>query len=63
MTVLEFIIVFLFPPLAVAMRTGVGGKFFVNLLLTILGWFPGVIHAFIVLSRHKTYKVDEGMKV
>eukprot|EP01137_Pigoraptor_chileana_P017739 Opistho-2@466 len=42
----------LFPPAAVLIRTGCGGSFCLNLLLTLLGWLPGVIHAFFVIAAH-----------
>ena len=29
------------------------GSFFLSLILTLLGWFPGVIHAFFVVSDYK----------
>ncbi|SPO26658.1 uncharacterized protein UTRI_03949_B [Ustilago trichophora] len=35
---------FLFPPLAVAIRFGIGKDFFINVLLTICGIIPGHIH-------------------
>lgn len=38
----------LLPPLAVALRHGIGSAFLINLLLTLLAWLPGVIHAFYV---------------
>lgn len=38
----------LLPPLAVYLTHGLGNDFLINLLLTIIGWIPGVIHAFIV---------------
>lgn len=37
------------PPLAVGLRLGVGTDFWINLLLTLLFWLPGVIHAFVVI--------------
>lgn len=51
MSILQIIIALILPPLAVAMTYGLSGKFWVNLLLTILGIIPGIIHAFYVLSR------------
>ncbi len=51
MSVLTIILAILLPPLAVALEYGISGKFFINLLLTLIGWLPGVIHAFVVLSR------------
>ena len=51
MSILIIIISILLPPLAVAMTKGLGKDFIINLLLTILGWLPGVIHAFYVNSK------------
>jgi len=46
------------PPLAVLLRRGCGASFLINIILTILGWIPGVIHAWIVIiaepSRHSS---------
>ncbi len=40
------IVAILLPPLAVFMKTNEFGKdFLINVLLTFLGWLPGVIHA------------------
>lgn len=46
------ILALFFPPIAVVIRFGIGGKFFLNILLTLIGWLPGVIHAFILLVKH-----------
>ncbi|MFB6319847.1 YqaE/Pmp3 family membrane protein [Saccharicrinis sp. FJH54] len=51
MTLLEIIFAIILPPVGVAMRYGITGTFWINLLLTILGYVPGLIHAFIVLLR------------
>lgn len=51
MSIFEIILAILLPPLAVALKRGLSGVFFLNLLLFLLGWLPGVIHAFYVLSR------------
>ncbi|KCZ50832.1 YqaE/Pmp3 family membrane protein [Hyphomonas pacifica] len=39
------------PPVAVALKEGIGLQFVLNLILTLIGWLPGVIHAFWVLTR------------
>ncbi|TDU40454.1 uncharacterized membrane protein YqaE (UPF0057 family) [Gelidibacter sediminis] len=36
------------PPLAVFLKHGVGTTLVVSIILTLIGWIPGVIHAFIV---------------
>jgi uncharacterized membrane protein YqaE (UPF0057 family) len=51
MGILTVILSILLPPLAVALKHGLGKDFLINLLLTILGWLPGVIHAFYVNSK------------
>ncbi|MCP2728643.1 YqaE/Pmp3 family membrane protein [Limnofasciculus baicalensis] len=35
----------LIPPVAVFLTFGVGSTLFINILLTLLGWVPGSIHA------------------
>lgn len=49
MSLLTIILAVLLPPLAVALQYGISKQFFINLILTLVGWLPGVIHAFIVL--------------
>lgn len=43
-----FILNILLPPLAVFLQHGLSGKFLISLLLTLVGWIPGVIYAFVV---------------
>ena len=38
------------PPIAVLLQVGLGGAFFINLFLTLLGWLPGAIHAAWVIA-------------
>ncbi len=45
---LTIVLNILLPPLAVFLQHGLGGTFLISLLLTAIGWLPGVIHAFIV---------------
>lgn len=51
MEILILIIAFFIPPLAVFMTCGICKHFWINLLLTILGYFPGVIHAFWFIGK------------
>jgi len=51
MSILEIILALVLPPVAVALRYGLTSAFWINLLLTILGIVPGIIHAFYVLTR------------
>ncbi|WP_339697903.1 YqaE/Pmp3 family membrane protein [uncultured Marixanthomonas sp.] len=36
------------PPIAVYLKQGMGTALAVNIVLTLLGWLPGVIHALMV---------------
>lgn len=40
------------PPLGVLLGKGLGWTFILNILLTILGYFPGLIHAFWVQTKN-----------
>ncbi len=51
MSILQIVLAILLPPLAVGLQKGIGSAFLINVLLTLVGWLPGVIHAFYVLSR------------
>ncbi|MBK6265977.1 YqaE/Pmp3 family membrane protein [Marivirga sp. S37H4] len=51
MSLIQIILAVFIPPLAVALSKGLTGAFWLNLLLTILGIIPGIIHAFYVLTR------------
>ncbi|MFG0254030.1 MAG: YqaE/Pmp3 family membrane protein [Rhodopirellula sp. JB053] len=49
-TLLKVILSILLPPLAVYMDRGIGTQFFLNLVLTLVGfWVVGIIHALIVV--------------
>ncbi|MGB7784997.1 MAG: YqaE/Pmp3 family membrane protein [Salinimicrobium sp.] len=45
---LTIILNILLPPLSVYMNHGVGSTLLISIILTLIGWLPGVIHAFIV---------------
>ncbi|KAF8908616.1 hypothetical protein CPB84DRAFT_1767086 [Gymnopilus junonius] len=47
---LYFLAIFL-PPLTVFMKRGCGADFWINVCLWILGWVPGVLHAWDIISR------------
>lgn len=41
----------LLPPLGVFLEVGLTKHFWINILLTILGFLPGIIHAVYVIAR------------
>ena len=51
MDIFRIIIAIILPPLGVFLQVGFGGQFFLNILLTILGYVPGIIHAVWIISR------------
>ena len=53
MNLLRIILGILVPPLGVFMTVGFGITFLINLLLTLLGWLPGSIHAVWVIVKHE----------
>lgn len=44
--------VILLPPLAVYLTDGIGRQFWLNLVLTLLGFLPGMVHAIWLLTSH-----------
>jgi uncharacterized membrane protein YqaE (UPF0057 family) len=52
MDVLRIIIAILLPPLGVFLQVGIGKHFWINILLTILGYVPGIIHAVWVIVKY-----------
>ena len=49
--ILLIIVAFILPPLAVGIKEGLGASLLINILLTLLLWLPGFIHALIVVLR------------
>lgn len=41
----------LLPPLGVAIAKGLGGAFVLNIILTLLGYIPGLVHAVWITAR------------
>lgn len=48
MKIVEIILAVFLPPIAVLVKKGLGGPFFLALLLTLLGHLPGVVYALYV---------------
>ena len=51
MDCLRLILSIIIPPLGVFFKVGLGLQFWINILLTLLGYFPGLIHAIWVIAR------------
>tara|TARA_R110001583_G_scaffold126509_3_gene278070 strand:- start:80 stop:292 length:213 start_codon:yes stop_codon:yes gene_type:complete len=51
MDILRVLLSILLPPLGVFLQVGIGPQFWINILLTLLGYFPGVIHAVYIIAK------------
>lgn len=52
MDILRLLAAIFIPPLGVFLQVGIGGQFWLNVLLTLFGYIPGIIHAvYIILTR------------
>lgn len=48
---LRVLISLLLPPLGVFLQEGIGKHFWINIILTLLGYIPGLVHAIWILAR------------
>lgn len=52
MDILRLILSIIIPPLGVFLQVGLGVQFWLNVVLTLLGYVPGLIHAvYIIFTR------------
>ena len=51
MDLIRILLSVLVPPLSVFLQVVIGGAFWLNILLTLLGYLPGIIHAVWVIAR------------
>ena len=49
---IKIVFAILLPPVGVFLEVGPTGHFWLNILLTVLGYVPGIIHALYVILRH-----------
>lgn len=47
----KIIFAIVLPPVGVFLSVGIGSAFIINVLLTLLGWLPGIIHALWVINQ------------
>jgi uncharacterized membrane protein YqaE (UPF0057 family) len=50
MDVIRILLSILLPPLGVFLQVGLGMHFWLNILLTLLGYIPGVVHAIWIIA-------------
>lgn len=54
MSILNLILAILLPPVGAFLQVGASKHFFINIILTLLGYLPGVLHAaWLVITEQK----------
>ncbi len=48
---IRIIIAIFLPPLGVFLQVGLGKDFWINILLTLLGYLPGLVHAIWIIAK------------
>ncbi len=51
MDIVRVLIAILLPPLGVFLQVGIGAQFWINILLTLLGYIPGIVHAVWIIAK------------
>lgn len=49
---IKIILAILLPPVGVFFEVGLKWPFWINIVLTLLGYIPGIIHALYVIFKH-----------
>jgi uncharacterized membrane protein YqaE (UPF0057 family) len=49
---LRIVVAILLPPLGVFLQVGISKHFWINILLTLLGYIPGIVHAVWVIAKY-----------
>ena len=50
MDIIRIIFAILLPPLGVFPQVGIGKHFWINIILTLFGYLPGIIHAVYIIA-------------
>lgn len=51
MDLVRIIFAVILPPLGVFLEVGLSRQFWLNILLTLLGYIPGIVHAVYIIAR------------
>jgi uncharacterized membrane protein YqaE (UPF0057 family) len=51
MDLIRILLTILLPPLGVFLQVGLGGQFWLNSLLTLLGYIPRIVHPVWIIAR------------
>ena len=53
MVILKIVLAIIFPPVAALLQVGISMHLFINILLTLLGGIPGMVHALWLVVKNK----------
>jgi len=52
--IIKIVLAIIFPPLGVALQVGIKNPhFWINIVLTLMGWIPGMVHALYVILTYE----------
>lgn len=51
MDLIRLLLAILLPPVGVFLQVGIGPQFWINIILTLLGYIPGIVHAVWIIAR------------
>ena len=51
MDIVRIIFAIILPPVGVFLQVGLGMHFWINILLTLLGYIPGIVHAIWIIAK------------
>ncbi|WP_247236960.1 YqaE/Pmp3 family membrane protein [Telluribacter sp. SYSU D00476] len=54
MSIIRILFAIILPPLGVFLTVGFGKHFWINIILTLLGFLPGIIHAVWIIARRSS---------
>lgn len=58
MILLEVLAAVMLPPLGIFLRTGLSTAFWIGVVLTLIGWIPGVLFALAVVLKPDLLPID-----
>lgn len=53
LTLLKILLLIIMPPISVMLHCGFAPQFWINLILTLFGYIPGLIHGIWILTSNK----------
>ncbi len=54
---IRIILAVILPPVGVFLKVGLGLQFWINILLTLLGYIPGLVHAIWIVAQDNRARV------